>query len=269
MDCKETRDLLPAHADRELGLRDAAEIDRHLQTCPACQGELARQNALRAVVKKHATRFAAPPQLESRIQAALTSESPLVPVKKWTWHWSWLNAGAALASIFALVWSIGLYLAVPSVDDLLADEVVSSHVRSLMVNHIADVASSDQHTVKPWFNGKLDFSPTVTDFTAQGFPLVGGRLDYLHGRAVAAVVYRHRQHLINAYVWPASAGAKDSAVQTLTRNGFNVARWKQNGMAYWVISDLNPHDLMTLVQMLRNTDGVPIAWHSLEQIGWG
>jgi len=268
VDCRETRDLLPAHADRELGLRDAAEIDRHLQSCAACQAELARQNTLRAVVKKHATRFEAPPHLESRIQAALTPESMPAPKVKWTWRWNWLNMGAAFASVFAVVWSIGLYLAVPSVEDQLADQVISSHVRSLMVDHIADVASSDQHTVKPWFNGKLDFSPTVTDFTAQGFPLIGGRLDYLNSRTVAAVVYRHRQHLINEYVWPASAGAKDSAVQTLTRNGFNVARWTKNGMVYWVISDLNSHDLMTLVQMLRNADGTPAAVFD-EERSWG
>ena len=182
MDCKETRDLLPAHADRELGLRDAAEIDRHLLVCPACQGESGRQNALRAVVKKHATRFAPPAQLEARIQAALTPESQrttpsnqTAPSKR-TWRWNWLNLGAVLASAFAVVWSLLLYLAVPTAEDLLADEVVSSHVRSLMVNHIADVASSDQHTVKPWFNGKLDFSPTVADFTAQGFPSDRGQV---------------------------------------------------------------------------------------------
>ncbi len=264
MDCKETRDLLPAHADRELGLRDAAEIDRHLLVCPACQGESGRQNALRAVVKKHATRFAPPAQLEARIQAALTPESQrttpsnqTAPSKR-TWRWNWLNLGAVLASAFAVVWSLLLYLAVPTAEDLLADEVVSSHVRSLMVNHIADVASSDQHTVKPWFNGKLDFSPTVADFTAQGFPLIGGRLDYLGGRPVAAVVYRHRQHLINEYVWPAGDGkASETAVQTSMRQGYNVVRWTRSGMVYWVVSDLNPHDLMTLVQMLRNIDTTP------------
>ena len=264
MDCKETRDLLPAHADRELGLRDAAEIDRHLLVCPACQGESGRQNALRAVVKKHATRFAPPAQLEARIQPALTPESqrttPSEPDGAFEAHVALELAQprAVLASAFAVVWSLLLYLAVPTAEDLLADEVVSSHVRSLMVNHIADAASSDQHTVKPWFNGKLDFSPTVADFTAQGFPLIGGRLDYLGGRPVAAVVYRHRQHLINEYVWPAGDGkASETAVQTSMRQGYNVVRWTRSGMVYWVVSDLNPHDLMTLVQMLRNIDTTP------------
>jgi anti-sigma factor RsiW len=259
MECKETRELLPAHADRELGLREAIEIDRHLQVCSACQGEFARQNALRAAVKKHATYFAAPAHLESRIQATLPRATARPEARaKWTWRWNWLNVGTALASVFALVWSTGLYLAVPSADDLLAEEVVSSHVRSLMVNHIADVASSDQHTVKPWFNGKLDFAPTVSDFTAQGFPLVGGRLDYLDQRPVAALVYRHRQHLINEYVWPAS-DERESAVQTLSRHGYHLVRWTKSGMVYWVVSDLDPRELMTLVQLLRNEEGPPAA----------
>ncbi|MET0217934.1 MAG: anti-sigma factor [Burkholderiales bacterium] len=272
MDCKETRDLLPAHADRELGLRDAVEIDRHLIACPACQGEFARQSALRAAVKKHATRFTAPPHLENSIQAALPGETahPAVPVKR-MWHWNWLNVGAALASAVAIVWSFGLYLAVPSANDRIADEVVSSHVRSLMVNHIADIASSDQHTVKPWFNGKLDFSPTVSDFTAQGFPLVGARLDYLHGRPVAALVYRHRQHWINEYVWPASnRNESENALYTLNRQGFHIVHWSEHGMIHWVISDLNPRDLMTLVQLLRSGEGSPMAWSLVvEEIGWG
>lgn len=256
MECKEARELLPAHADRELGLGEAMEIDRHMQDCPGCRGEFARQQALRETVKKHATYFNAPAHLEARILAALPKAPPVTRVK-WAWRWNWLNAGAALASVFALVWSIGLYLAVPSADDLLADEVVSNHVRSLMVDHIADVASSDQHTVKPWFNGKLDFSPTVNDFSAQGFPLVGGRLDYFDRRPVAALVYRHRQHLINVYVWR-SNGKREAGVQTLSRHGYNLAHWvNSRGMVHWVISDLDPRELMTLVPMLCNADGVP------------
>ena len=135
----------------------------------------------RAAVKKHATCASGPGPSERRIRVAPPQRCAPKRASR-TWRWNWLNVGPVLASVFALVWSLGLYLAVPSADDLLADAVVSSHMRSLMVNHIALVPSSDQHTVKPWFNGKLDFSPTVSDFTAQGFPLVGGRLDYLDQR---------------------------------------------------------------------------------------
>lgn len=124
-----------------------------------------------------------------------------------------------------------------------------------MVNHIADVASSDHHTVKPWFNGKLDFSPAVNDLTAQGFPLVGGRLDYLDHRSVAALVYRHRQHLINVYVWP-NVNKQNVTVKTLSSQGYQLVHWADGGMVYWVVSDLNPRELMVLARILQTHVGL-------------
>jgi anti-sigma factor RsiW len=258
MDCKETQELLPAHVDRELGLPEAIEIDRHLHSCAACHGEFVEQSALRAAVKRQGTYFRAPGDLEARIMAALPveGESPVAPTKhgwRWLGPWTWLNLGGALAAAVALFWSVGLYLALPSADDLIADEVVASHVRSLMANHIADVASSDQHTVKPWFSGKLDFSPTVTDLTGQGFPLIGGRLDYVDHRPVAALVYRHRQHLINVYVWPAG-DRRDSAPRTLSHQGYHLVHWVGGGMVHWVISDVNLRELMELVGTLSGQE---------------
>lgn len=209
-------------------------------------------------MKKHATYYRAPAQLEARIKAALPQEAKQRKRwLRWTWNPRWLNVGAAFASVFAVAWTITLYFSVPSADELLADDVISSHVRSLMVNHLADVASSDQHTVKPWFNGKLDFSPTVTDFTAQGFPLVGGRLDYLDRRPVAALVYRHRLHLINVYEWPA-AGEEPAAMRTLSRQGYHLVHWAQGDMAYWVVSDLDARELMNLVSIVQ-AQGKPPA----------
>lgn len=251
MNCKTTRDLLPAHLDQELGVPETIEIERHLQDCSACQEERAQQVELRDTVKKHATYYALPDGLEARIRAALPHEAKQ-PKERMRWNWNprWVNFGAAFATLFAVAWSMTMYLSVPSADELLADEVISSHVRSLMVNHLADVASSDQHTVKPWFNGKLDFSPTVTDFTAEGFPLVGGRLDYVDRRPVAALVYRHRLHLINVYEWPA-AGEAPQPVRTLSRQGYHALHWVEAGMVYWVVSDLNPRELMDLVQILQ------------------
>ena len=255
MDCKRTLELLPAHLDQELGLPESSEMDQHLQTCAACHREFVSQSALRDAVRQHATYFQAPGDLESRISAALPVEPEIATAtanrRPWQWgSWNWLNAGTALVSLIALVWSAGLYLATPSPNELLAEEVLSSHVRSLMVNHIADVASSDQHTVKPWFDGKLDFSPTVTDLTAQGFPLIGGRLDYLDHRAVAALVYRHRLHLINVYIWPA-ANERQTALRTLSMQGYHLLHWSEAGMVYWMISDLDPHELMTLARILQ------------------
>jgi anti-sigma factor RsiW len=255
MDCKETLELLPAYADHELGLPEAIEIDKHVQDCPACRDEITGQKALRAALRRHATYFIAPSHLEHRLKAvlALKTERKSSPARR-AWHWfgqsNWLNPAAALASVIAVAWSASLYLALPSAGDVLAEEVVAGHVRSLMANHIADVISTDQHTVKPWFNGKLDFSPTVTDFAAQGFPLVGGRLDYLDHRPVAALVYRHAQHPINIYIWPATAG-QEAPPRTLTRQGYHLAHWIEGGMVYWAVSDVDPHELQHLVAILQ------------------
>lgn len=255
MDCKETRELLSAHVDQELSLPAAIEIDKHLQACPACQMEFATQRALHVTIKKQAAYFSAPSHLEARFKATLSREEELAvkPAKRlrgWFGSLNWFNMGAAFTSVVALTWSIGLYLALPSTGELLAEEVISSHVRSLMANHIADVASSDQHTVKPWFIGKLDFSPTVSDFTTQGFPLMGGRLDYLDQRPVAALVYSYRQHLINIYIWP-DAKRQQTAMQTLSRQGYHLMHWSNGGMVYWAISDLDPGTLVQLVHLLQ------------------
>lgn len=255
MDCKETRELLPAHVDQELSLPAAIEIDKHLQSCPACQKKFAEQRALRAAIKKQAAYYNATDHIEARLKAALFlgEEQAVQSAKRARGRFgslNWFNLGAALASVVAITWSIGLYLAQPSARDVLAEEVVSSHVRSLMMNHIADVASSDQHTVKPWFNGKLDFSPAVNDFAGQGFPLVGGRLDYLDHRSVAALVYRYRQHLINVYIWP-DAKERQTAGQTLSRQGYHLVHWSAGGMVYWVISDLDPRELLQLTHLLQ------------------
>ena len=137
----------------------------------------------------------------------------------------------------------------------MADEAVASHVRSLMGGHPADVASSDQHTVKPWFNGRLDFSPPVNDFSAQGFPLLGGRLDYLDRRPVAVIVYGHRQHTINLYVWPAGQ-SDDRVTRNLSKYGYNIVHWTRNGMAFWAISDLAMADLSDFAHLVVNaSDG--------------
>lgn len=248
MDCNAIRGLLPAYTDRELGLRDTLDIETHLQTCPACHEEYMKQSGLRTAVKRHATYFAAPDRLEHRIKAALAKP----PRPTLLGHWAWgnrFNLGAALVSVVALAWSIGLYLTLPSAGDRLAEEIITSHARSLISNHTVDVASSDQHTVKPWYNGKLDFSPPVTDFTTEGFPLVGGRLDYLNHRLVAALVYRHSQHMINLFVMP-SINDKNISPESFSKQGYYLLHWNQAGMDFWAVSDVDPNQLRKFKEVL-------------------
>ena len=161
-----------------------------------------------------------------------------------------MGLGGAFATVVAVVWSVGLFLALPSAEDRVADDVVSSHVRAMLSNRGIDVASSDQHTVKPWFNGKLDFAPPVSDLTGDGFPLVGGRLDYLDHRPVATLVYRHRLHTIDVFVSPARKG--EASAKTFARQGYNVLRWTHNGMVFWAVSDVEAGELKKLSDLIRS-----------------
>jgi anti-sigma factor RsiW len=138
----------------------------------------------------------------------------------------------------------------PAVNDRVTQDLIAGHVRSLMASHLTDIASSDQHTVKPWFEGKLDFSPPVSDLADQGFPLVGGRLEYLDNRPVAVLVYRHQQHVINLFVWPATPGTS-AGVQTTVRQGYQLLHWTQGGLQYWAVSNLNLGELQTFIQAVQ------------------
>ena len=144
--------------------------------------------------------------------------------------------------------------------DVVAREVLTSHLRSLMPGHLMDVISTDQHTVKPWFDGRIDFSPPVNDFAADGFRLVGGRLDYLDGRPVAALVYQRRKHIVNVFVWPASDGSQ-SAVESTAHDGYNLLHWRRGGMNYWMASDLNAQEMRDFAHLLRG-ESAPPAPHS-------
>ena len=206
-----------------------------------------------ALIKSQAQYHEAPPHLRDRISAALKQAKPADPMplkNRWSawqpgWGWSVAFAAGVMLSI-----AVNFFYGVPGQQERLMAQVIDGHVRSLMVAHLADVTSSDQHTVKPWFSGKLDFSPPVQDLTAQGFPLVGGRLDYIDERPVAALVYQHRLHTINVFVWPIR-GDTQTLPDSASRRGINVTAWKASGMQFWAVSDLNAKDLQKFSQLLR------------------
>ena len=190
---------------------------------------------VRALVSAHATRHRAPAGLADRIVDMLPGANPPVTRGR-SRFWQGAGLGAAAVAALALVLGVAVLRTQASPDDLLADEIVANHVRSLQATHAVDVTSSDRHAVKPWFSGKLDFAAPVVDLTAEGFALEGGRLDYFDHREVAALVYRHRLHTINLFVMPAKAGGND-AIRTFHRQGFAVERWTSDGMEFWVVSD--------------------------------
>ena len=255
MSCKLTQRFVPGYLDGELDLSRTIEMETHLQTCGECARELESLKALRASLQRSSLAYSAPAALRERIQSSLraTSGADLQESKiKWPSlnFWQLAGAFALLALISVSGWQWTARLRAPSSDQRIEAEVFASHVRSLEASHLMDVASTDQHTVKPWFDGKLDFSPPVEDLASDGFPLVGGRLDYLEGREVAALVYQRRKHFINVFVWPGAAGS--SSTQTLEpRKGYNLMRWSRGGFQYWAVSDVSAQDLADFVRLLE------------------
>ena len=245
-----------AFLDDELDLATALEVERHIEGCAECTREFEAIAAMRSRLRDDSFRFEAPPELKEKIRRAIPepAQSPsrgaAYPSRRasWTRRAGLVAIPAALAAMLALL--IVPRALRPGANQELANQVVASHVRSLMAGHLMDVASTDQHTVKPWFNGKLDFSPPVTDFAKDGFPLVGGRLDYIDGRPVAALVYQHGKHVINVFMWP-STGDTTSAERIEAEHGYNVEQMMVAGMNCWVVSDLNSVELDKFAQMIR------------------
>ena len=256
MSCKLTARFVPGYLDGELDLSRTIEMETHLRSCADCARELERQKALRAALQRGSLAYAAPAALREAIQSSLRSAAPPVKTRETLNAWRpfavlrWAGAFAVLALCVVTAWQFVPGLRGPAGDQGMVAEVLDSHVRSLEANHLMDVVSTDQHTVKPWFDGKLDFSPPVEDFASDGFPLVGGRLDYLEGREVAALVYQRRKHFINVFVWPSTAGA--SSARTIeSRQGYNLMRWSRSGFQFWAVSDVSAADLTEFVRLLQ------------------
>jgi anti-sigma factor RsiW len=243
--------MLDMLIDDELMADEAKAVRDHVAACSDCSLEHESLAATSTQLKKNLMRYSAPDVLKARIHNGLTqslSNEPKVETKPKRSRWTWLAAAGVLIAVAS---SAVTYSTVTREIALrtASDEVLASHVRSLMPGHLTDVASTNQHNVKPWFNGRVNLSPVVPALDSSGFTLVGGRLDYLSGHPVAAVVYGIRQHLINVYSWPGSGS--DSSPSSETKQGYHLVHWKNGGVEYWVISDLNNTELSRFVGLLR------------------
>jgi anti-sigma factor RsiW len=280
MDCAHLRILVDRYLDREIDPDASMSIARHLGVCADCSRTVSARSSMRTAIKKDAGYYRARPALADRIRLQVggttRQAAPAVPrgrfkLPEWR-RWlhvtratrraaptlprrgfklpesrRWLPMGAAVAATVLATNFATFQLASVRGDEMLVAQLISSRSRSIVTGHPIDVASSDQHTVKPWLSSKLDFSPSVTDLSEAGFPLRGGRLEYLNDRLVAVLVYEHGQHLIDLFVWPADSVDKASS-RTLSKRGVNVLHWTTGGMTYWAVSDVPRKDLQEFAE---------------------
>jgi anti-sigma factor RsiW len=250
MTCEQARQFLHAYVDDELDIATALQLEQHLPGCPACRKELEAAQIVSRAVAQPAVYYPASSEMRDRLKRAIRAQGTEAetraserPVNAW-WMRPMAFSGLA-AAVLLIVGSV--FLLLPSgASHGQIDELVGSHVRSLEANHLLDVESTDQHTVKPWFEGKIEFSPPVVDFSAEGFPLIGGRLDYLDQKKVAALIYRRNKHVINVFIWP---GGCSSEIDT--RQGFNLIRFECKGMICWAVSDLNAAELQQFADLFK------------------
>ena len=244
MNCQECRDFLDAYLDNELDAATSIHVQQHLRGCLECQEALKSRRALQTLLRRDELRYAPPSELRDRVTRTLTSPDRAIvttdTVPQRTPRilplFVPLAIAAALALLAGLAWMNLGGLLRPAEDEPLVAELTSNHIRSLLAGHLLDVPSSDQHTVKPWFAGKIQYAPPVKDVAAAGFKLVGGRLEYINHQDVAALVYQYNKHIINLFVWPVT-GKEGSGESTFTRDGFHLVSWQKDGMTYWAVTD--------------------------------
>ena len=272
MNCEEATKLMDGYLDGELDPITSEKIEQHLRDCRKCQEAYEAHTALTHAISRGAPYYKAPIELRQRVHSSLRDEvadkpartvlrrSQLLVRRKqpeprtvlFGTPWNWLSLaglGLAAAIIFAAIIFSNLapVLRRPGADQFLATQLIASHVRSLMANHLTDVPSSDQHTVKPWLDAKLDFAAPVVDLSGEGFPLIGGRLDYLDNHPVAALIYQRRKHFINLFIWPTAPGTTETK-KTMTRQGYHLLHWVDPDFNYWAVSDVSNSELQTFKQ---------------------
>jgi len=270
MNCEEAVKLMDGYLDGELDPITSQAIEQHLRDCGHCDQAYKTHGSLIHAIGNATPYFKASAELRERIQSSLRKETSEQPVRNgvrgaqvlfhkrqseprsilWEPPWNWLGLAAAI--IFGAIIALNVVprFQRPEADQFLATQLIASHVRSLMANHLTDVASSDQHTVKPWLDAKLDFAPAVVDLSEKGFPLMGGRLDYLDNRPVAALIYQRRKHFINLFVWPAGSDAA-GGTKAMMRQGYQLLHWVDSDFNYWAVSDINDKDLQEFKQLFE------------------
>jgi len=245
--------LVQAELYGELGAAEAAGLAAHRAECPICEAAAVELAQARALVRDDLYQ-PVPEDVRHRVMTALAAARPARPAMAaaapgslgW-WHRWWSN-GASFGLGAACAAALAFLLLMPAMPPGLTEQVIAGHVRALQPGHLQDVASEDRHTVKPWFDGRIDFAPPVKDLAAARFPLTGGRLDYLDGRPVAALIYQRDKHVIDLFVWPA---AGETPPQSAERQGYNIVHWSQNGMAFWAVSDLETAQLKQFAEDWR------------------
>ena len=251
MSCELPRTMIHGYLDGELDAVRAAEFERHLEQCPECVTALESQESLRSSLQRAELYEKAPAELRQKVLSSLRPAAgpiPFVAPRRRAAVAQWLAIAAVLLLLLYSGWRLFPGLGQKNDQTALAAQIVDAHLRSLEPGHLTDVISTDQHTVKPWFDGKLDFAPPVQDFAADGFPLTGGRLDVVGGRTVAALVYGRRKHFVNVFIWPSSS--PDAPPSSGAQQGYHWITWQKNGMAYWAVSDTAAADLDELQRLL-------------------
>ena len=247
MSCELTHSVLHGYLDGELDAARSLEFERHLETCRECIAALESQEALRASLQRAGLYERAPVSLREKVRRDLNAASvTVIPPRRLPVRW--LALAAAMLLVAVAGWKIFPVLERGNYETAMASEIVDAHLRSLQPGHLTDVTSMDQHTVKPWFDGKLDFAPPVRDFADAGFPLIGGRIDAFRGRTVAALVYGRRKHVINVFIWPTKE--TDSAPRSGGQLGYQWIDWRKGGMEMCAVSDVSPADLDALQHLI-------------------
>lgn len=259
MACREVQKFLDGYIDNEMDLVHTLEIERHLQDCVVCQTSYQNYLTIKKGLKAEQFYYKLPADLSKRIHQSLrkapsTKTKPTIPHLNLPWPKLILSVSIGTLMVLLAVSSLVFLINFATNDsDQLTQEVLASHIRSLMaVNHLTDVASTNQHTVKPWFDGKLNFSPVVEDFADKGYPLAGGRLDYLDKQSVAALIYLRGKHIINVFIWRNNNPNLKQDVQTTSLQGYHLFHWIDGGSNYWVVSDLNETELGTFVKLVKS-----------------